>query len=310
MEETRSGTRLAISVGICTRNRAAMLQTSLEWMARMRVPDDIAWEVLVVDNGSTDDTRSRLDRLRDNLPLRVLSVSTPGQSRARNAAIAEARGDYILWTDDDVLVDPGWVAGYVRVFRQRPEAAFFGGPIEPWFEGTPPGWLKDHWHKVGNVFAVRELGDTPLQFTSDLVPYGANYAVKTSVQRSFQYDPQLGLQPGSEIRAEETKGIREMLAAGHAGWWVPDARVQHFVPRHRQSVAYLRSFFVGQGEVQSRLFARADVPRLFGRPRWLLKRALAAEARYRWSRITASPDIWLDRLIEAATAWGHLKAAP
>jgi glycosyltransferase involved in cell wall biosynthesis len=310
MEETRSGTRLAISVGICTRNRAAMLETALEQMARVQVPDDVTWEVLVADNGSTDDTLLRLDRLKQILPVRVLAVPTPGQSRARNAVTVEARGDYIIWTDDDVLVDSGWIAGYVRAFQQHPEAAFFGGPIEPWFEGTPPAWLKDHWQKVGNVFAVRQLGDMPLQFTSDLVPYGANYAVKTSVQRSFPYDPLLGLQPGSEIRGEETKVIREMLAAGHAGWWVPDARVQHFVPRHRQSVAYLRSFFVGQGEVQSRDFGPADVPRILGRPRWLLKRALAAETRYRWSRITAPPNVWLRHLIEAATAWGHLKAAP
>jgi hypothetical protein len=75
-------------------------------------------------------------------------------------------------------------------------------------------------------------------------------------------------------------------------------------------VSYLRRFFVGQGEVQSRQFSGTSVPRMFGRPRWLIKQALNAEARYRWSRLTAPPDVWLDRLIEAATAWGHVKAAP
>jgi hypothetical protein len=130
------------------------------------------------------------------------------------------------------------------------------------------------------------------------------------VQREYPYDPTLGPRPGSEVRGEETQVIRQMLAAGLTGWWVPDARVQHFVPRHRQTLRYLRRFFVGQGEVQSREFGNADVPRVFGKPRWLIKQALAAEARYRWSRMTASPDVWLDRLIEAATAWGHVKAAP
>jgi hypothetical protein len=224
--------------------------------------------------------------------------------------VSETRAEYLIWTDDDVLVEPDWVAAYARAFRKWPDAAFFGGPVEPWFEGTPPRWLAEHWPQVANVFAARQLGDQTLAFDALRVPYGANYAVKVAVQRGYPYDPSLGLRPGSEIRGEETQILRRMLAAGHTGWWVPDARVRHFVPHDRQSLAYLRKFFIGQGEVQSREFGHADVPRLFGRPRWLLKQALAAEARYRWSRVTASPDVWLERLIEAGTAWGHLKAAP
>jgi hypothetical protein len=100
-----------------------------------------------------------------------------------------------------------------------------------------------------------------------------------------------------------------MLAAGATGWWVPDARVQHVVPRARQSVAYVRRFFVGQGEVQGRTRTYDPGPRLFGHPRWLVRRALTAEARYRWSRLVDPPEVWLDRLIKAATVWGHVKAS-
>ena len=182
--------------------------------------------------------------------------------------------------------------GVHAAFCRWPDAVFFGGPVEPWFEGEPPRWLHDHWQEVANVFAARQLGEASFAFDAQRVPYGANFAVKVA-QSAYPYDPTLGLRPGSEVRGEETNNMRRLLGAGYTGWWVPEAKVQHFVPRQRQSLAYLRRFFVGQGEVQSRDFSDTNVPRFLGRPRWLLKRALAAETRYRWSRITAPPDVWL-----------------
>lgn len=101
-----------------------------------------------------------------------------------------------------------------------------------------------------------------------------------------------------------------MLAAGHTGWWVPDARVVHFIPRSRQTVSYVRRFYTAQGEVQGRALQPSNGPRLFGRPRWMVRQALAAEARYRWSRLSAPPEVWLARLATAAVAWGRANAAP
>jgi glycosyltransferase involved in cell wall biosynthesis len=300
--------QLSISIGVCTRNRAAMLRTSLYEIRALMIPAGLSWEVLVVDNGSTDDTPTVLELFSTSLPLRVLRLETPGKSHALNYAIAHARSDYMLWTDDDVLVDRQWVVGYLGAFRRWPDAAFFGGPIEPLFEATPPPWLATHWQRVANVFAVRQLGEDEFSFDNQRLPYGANFAVKTSVQRGFLYDPSLGPQPGSEVRGEETQVIRKMLAAGHTGWWVPAAKVRHIVPKHRQSVAYVRQFFIGQGEVQSREFTNANVSRTVGWRLRLWKRAITAEARYRWRRATASPKVWLDALIEAAVAWGRLKA--
>ena len=301
---------MTIDVAICTWNRSALLAQTLDRLSELRVPVDVEWHLLVVDNNSTDATPEVVNEFAGRLPVRSVFEAQPGQANARNRALAETRAEYLIWTDDDVLVDRDWLAAYARAFARHPDAAFFGGPIEPWFEGEPPRWLHDHWQEVANVFAVRQLGETAFPFDAQRVPYGANFAVKVAVQRSFLYDPSLGLRPGSEVRGEETQNLRRLLEAGFTGWWVPEARVQHFVPRQRQSLAYLRKFFIGQGEVQSRGFGSVDVPRFFGRPRWLLKRALAAETRYRWSRITAPPDVWLRNLIEAATAWGHLKAAP
>jgi glucosyl-dolichyl phosphate glucuronosyltransferase len=301
---------MRVDVAICTWNRSAMLAQTLERLCELQIPPNVEWQLIVVDNNSTDATPGVLKQFVGRLPIQSVFEPNPGQANARNRAIAETAAEYLIWTDDDVLVDRDWVAAYARMFARHPEAAFFGGPIEPWFEGEPPRWLRDHWQEIANVFAVRQLGETTFAFDEQRVPYGANFAVKVAVQRSYLYDPTLGLRPGSEVRGEETQNLRRLLEAGFSGWWVPDARVQHFVPQQRQSLAYLRRFFIGQGEVQSRSFGRADVPRFLGRPRWLLRRALAAETQYRWSRMTAPPDVWLRHLIEAATAWGHLKASP
>jgi glucosyl-dolichyl phosphate glucuronosyltransferase len=300
---------MRIDVAICTWNRSALLSRTLQRLVEMRVPPDIEWRVLIVNNNSTDATPGVLRTFSTRLPLRDIFEPQPGLANARNRAVRETTADYLVWTDDDVLVDPDWLAAYSRAFATWPDAAFFGGPIEPWFEGTPPRWLEEHWQKVETVFAVRQLGESPLPFDNAHVPFGANCATRVDVQRRFLYDPSLGRRPHSNVGGEETQVIRQMLAAGHTGWWVPDAKVQHFIPRHRQSVRYVRQVVSGVGEVWERGRRYGSPPRPMNRPRLLLKKALAAEARYRWIRLTAPPDVWLARLTEAAKAWGHLKAA-
>lgn len=298
-----------IDVAICTWNRCALLAQTLERLCALEVPPHLSWQVIVVDNNSTDATPDVLRRFSGRLPLRSAFETRQGLANARNRVIDETTADYVLWTDDDVLVDPHWLSAYGQAFRERRGAAFFGGPVEPWFDGTPPRWLMQHWKEVANVFATRQLGDTAFQFDSTRVPYGANYAVRADVQREYRYDSSLGRRPGSNVGGEETLVLRQMLSAGHTGWWVPDAKVLHFVPHERQTVAYLRRFFIGQGELQGRSHPYDPAPRVFGRPRWLVRRALAAEARYQWSRWTTTPDVWLKKLIDAAIIWGHVQAA-
>jgi hypothetical protein len=301
---------MRIDVAICTWNRSSMLARTLQRLLEVSVPAGIEWELLVVDNNSTDATPEVLGRFRSRLPLRSVFEPRPGQSNARNRALDETRADYLIWTDDDVLVDREWIAAYARAFQKHPEAAVFGGPVEPWFDGTPPRWLAHHWQHVGPAFAVRQLGDQPFALDTARVPFGANFAVRIDIQRAYPYDPSRGLRPGSDIRGEETHMIREMLAAGHTGWWVPDAKVQHYIPRDRQSLKYVRRVYTGHGELTGRSLQFSPYRRVLGRPRLLVKKALAAEARYRWARLTESADVWLVRLREAAIAWGRLKGAP
>lgn len=100
------GSPVAVSVIVATRNRCAPLAETLEAMTRLVVPPALTWELIVVDNGSTDGTSALLDRYRARLPLRSVVEPVPGLSVARNAGLHVARGEVIAFTDDDCVVDP------------------------------------------------------------------------------------------------------------------------------------------------------------------------------------------------------------
>jgi glucosyl-dolichyl phosphate glucuronosyltransferase len=295
------------TVAICTWNRSALLAQSLERLTTLRIPPGVDWELLVVNNHCTDATDDVIASFAGRLPLRRLYEPEPGLSNARNAAVREATGDYILWTDDDTLVDPGWLEAYVEAFRTSPDAAIFGGPVEPWFLAAPPAWLVSGWPLVSAAFAERDLGPQPLPFDGHrLMPFGANYAVRLGAQRRHLYDPRLGVRGQRIVVGEETKVLKDLMAAGATGWWVPKARVRHCIPPERMTTRYLRRYHYGVGRSWAATEPQADGPTIFGRPRWAWKRALLGEIKYACGRLCRPPTIWLEDLIRASTAWGYI----
>ena len=246
---------MKITVIICTRNRAEQLRRTLESAAAMESPGHATWELLVVDNGSTDHTPQVVESFSGRLPVRCVSEPTAGLSNARNRGIAEAGGEYICWTDDDVLVDPHWLAAYAEAFARHPEAAYFGGPIDLLLEGSRPAWFNDNRALLGAILAERQLGDAPIRFDldADVIPYGANYAVRTREQRAHTYDPRLGVSPTQRRLGEETTVIAAIDDAGGTGWWVPGARVLHIIPAERQTLEYFGQYRRAAGETAAYL---------------------------------------------------------
>lgn len=294
---------MRFTVAICTWNRATLLPRVLERLAQVRDPPG-TWEVVVVNNNCTDDTERILDTFAGRLPLRRAFEPRQGLSHARNTAAVQARGDYVVWTDDDALVEAGWLVAYARAAEQHPDASVFGGPVRPCFEGTPPPWLSAAWRDIGAAFAARDLGDEPFELDNrGELPYGANFVVRTREQRLFPYDPALGRCLAGGALGEETAVIREILAAGGTGWWVPDASVEHWIPKKRQTVRYLRSYYALQG----RTFHQWDDDgglTFRGRPLWLWRRILRTELAYTRARLSRDPHRWLKPLVEVSTLRG------
>ena len=241
-----------VTVVICTRNRAAQLNNVLESVANLQVPKGLRWELVVVDNGSSDNTAEVVASFRDRLPARTVREEAAGLSHARNRGVAEATGRHICWTDDDVLLDPQWLAAYAAAFSQHPEAAVFGGEIMPVLQSPTPKWfakLADQW-PLTTLLAKRDHGDQPipLAFDEGIVPWGANFAVRAMEQRRFLYEPALGVSPLQHRVGEEAEVIFRIMRAGASGWWVPDAKVRHIVPVKRQTLSYVYEFFFACGE--------------------------------------------------------------
>ncbi len=276
-------------------------------MTQLVVPAGLSWELLVVNNNCTDDTASVLGEFESRLPLRTIFEREPGLSNARNAAVKAALGAYIIWTDDDVLVGEQWLAAYATGFSRFPEASIFGGPIAPWFAGDPPEWLSQTIHRVAVAYAIRDCagGDPPI--LESYMPFGANMSFRTGVLRTNAFDATLGRIGEGLLGGEETTLIRALLSSGHTGRWVSGARVQHYIPRTRQSTRYLREFYASSGRTLVKVDAKSTGVRTGRRPRWIWREVFVSEWLFLFRRIWAPPSVWIDDLRRASTARGQFE---
>ena len=292
-----------VTVAICTWNRAGLLRRTLEEMRRLVIPKGVAWELIVVNNNCSDNTDGVTESFSDTLPLRRLWEKTPGKSHALNLAVREAKGEFILWTDDDALVDPDWIQQYLEAFRRWENVDIFGGRVDPWFEIEPPAWFRRAWPAIKNAYAVREIDGDPRPFTTKW-PYGVNLAFRTASQRMYHYDPELGRQPGSTIGGEEVDLVKRMLAAGYQGWWLPQAKVRHYIPKERLSIEYLQDYFYGIGLARANMWSKMPPPKE-SKKLWKLRVKAATEVMsYYLRRLTSSPEVWGKALVRAQLTRG------
>src|SRR5262245_36357876 len=103
----------SVTVAICTWNRAAVLRRTLDSFMSRVPPRDAPWRLLVVNNNCTDNTEDVVREFSNRLPIVSVFEPAPGLSNARNCALREANSHYLVFTDDDVLVSPGWLAAFV-----------------------------------------------------------------------------------------------------------------------------------------------------------------------------------------------------
>ncbi|WP_169310859.1 glycosyltransferase [Cereibacter changlensis] len=307
-----------ISVIMCTRNRAEQLRRVLLTAVAMKKPD-VEWEFLLIDNGSTDNTAEVVASVAGLLPIRHILEPEAGLSHARNRGVAEARGEYICWTDDDVMIDPNWLLAYAEAFRRYPEAAVFGGQIVPVLEGPAPRWFEQNYDKLASLMAKRDLGAKPIRLTKvgDHLPYGANFAVRTAEQKQWRYDPNLGVSPGQKRLGEEVAVMGGILDGGATGIWVPGAMVRHLIPKARLSLGYVGIYHRSAGETWAYLSslesggtamgepAPRGGRRLSGVPLWVWRKAAVHFCLYLATSVTRPSSQWLRHWIE----FNHFRGA-
>ena len=256
-----------ITVILCTYNRREDLAGALQSIALSQVAKAVTWEVLVVDNNSTDQTRNLVEGFCRQYPehFRYLFEPKPGKSYALNAGIANARGEVLAFVDDDVTVEPTWLQNLTAELMNDGKWAGAGGRTLPAQKFTPPSWLSDDVNDWGGiVFAYFDQGNEAGELNR--APYGANMAFRKSVfQKHGGFRIDLGPMPNSQIRNEDTELGRRLLTAGERLRYEPTAVVYHPVPQGRITQKYFYPWWFDYGRALIR--ESGDRPDVYGVPR-------------------------------------------
>lgn len=261
--ETVDSMRTRISVILCTYNRCESLAKALQSIAESVVPESVTWEVLVVDNNSSDQTRNVVEVFGSRSKrFRYLFEPRPGKSHALNLGIRESHGDILAFVDDDVTVEPMWLQNLTGALLNG-QWAGAGGRILPLWTCSPPDWLPLRERYALAPLAMFDLGPDAGPLTEP--PFGTNMAFLKQMFEKYQtFRTDLGPQPGCEIRNEDTEFGRRLLAGGERLRYEPSAVVYHSVPGNRIQKRYFLKWWFDK--------ARADI-REFGVPhdtRWFL----------------------------------------
>ena len=245
------------TLAICTYNRARSLERTLRSLEEaLEASGDHKWEILVIDNNSTDDTASVCSSHSSLLPLRHVFEARQGLSHARNRALAESTGELLVFTDDDVVVDRKWLAQYATCRTRFPDAGFFGGKIKPLWSRPPPAWLKDQNMALFSGLLVHyDIGTEDRWLESDdPTPFGASFAVTKDLSDLVgQFRPDLGVKGAVPGRGEEADYLARAGSAGFRGAYLASAVCYHPVDRRRLSLRYLYLYGVQKGIAEIRM---------------------------------------------------------
>ena len=268
------------SVVICTRNRSAALREACE--GALALAASFAWELVIVDNASTDDTLAVARSVARAHPgVRVEVEPTLGLSAARNLGVRLARGAWIAFLDDDALPGPSWLEAY-RTALAAPGVLAAGGPIDPLYGGALPDWFEPH---LALYLAAWDRGETPHRLEYNEYPRGANMAFRREAfARCGDFDRRLGRSGGSLRSCEEIELCLRIERAGGAIVYAPGARVRHRVETARLTPGWMATRFRAQG------FSEAIVEwKHFGLAG--LRRGLAAQRAAATGSNTAGSDL-------------------
>ena len=247
---TISATKNFISVIIPTYNRSALLAESLKSLIKQNFPSE-QYEILVVDNNSTDNTREVTESFASNSPVSVRYnfEKEQGLSIARNTGIRNAKGEIIAFVDDDIHADENWLSAIAKAYED-PSVGCAGGPIRPIWLGQKPSWLDKMWEPyltINEFEAARVAGEYRWPET----PWGANISFRKNVfDRVGMFPENLGRVGVSLLSNEEVNICKKIAAAGIKIAYAPEAVIHHKIPAERLTKQwfYHRTYWQGRSD--------------------------------------------------------------
>ena len=270
------------TVIICTHNRADRLAFVLADLAMMEVSAGTSWEIVVVDNCSSDHTKAVIDSARaaSVVPMLYHYEERKGKSHALNSALELAQGKYLFFTDDDVRIDPGWLQAGLDVFS-RYGCVGIGGRTVPVWECPVPNWyaVEGPYRLMGAIVRF-ELGDEVREV--DAHPLGANMAFhRSAFERYGPFRTDFGPYGRTPVAGEDTEFCERLMRSGERLLYVPTAVVKHPVDSQRVSKSYFRSWYFLAGVGKARCDGKPKGAVCYcGIPRYWIRKWL--EASLRW----------------------------
>lgn len=269
-----------VSVVICTYNRAASLKCALESLADMKVPDEVSWEVVVVDNNSSDGTRGVVEQFfGSSLKIRYIFESAQGLSLARNRGVKESQGHIVSFIDDDVIVAEDWLFEVKQAFDAS-QVACVGGKVPLKKDlAFPDWWRKEYNPSLGQC----EKGDQILILDSasrGTAGIGANLSFRRSCfEKHGDFRSDLGRVGGSLLMGEDVEFCNRLRSHGELLMHSPRAVVYQCPDLSRMTKRYVLRWFFRIGEwifLEDESSKAAGVSQgtlICGVPRWRYKDA-------------------------------------
>jgi glycosyltransferase involved in cell wall biosynthesis len=301
---------MRISVVIATYNRAALLRSALQALGEQDYASDD--EVIIIDNGSSDDTPQVIARAAAEfpVPLRYVRETIPGKTAALVTGIGAASGDVLALTDDDVLADGDWIARIREIFRGG-SIALVGGRVDPLWEHETPWWLNvemdgDRYGSMCSPLALLHYGEA--QELGARTAVGANLAITRSAFAALGgLRADLGRHRGTLLCGEDHDLCQRAVAAGFRCEYRPELRVRHLVPAARTRLGYFIRWFFWSGVTQALLEmpegAASRGPSLNG---YYARQLVTSSLRAAGGLVTGRPRAAVEHLMNAAFAAGYL----
>lgn len=242
--------RIEVSVIIPTHNRAEELRRTLNKMMAVS-RESISVEFIIIDNGSTDNTRSIVESFTERIPIRYLFESRPGKNCALNLALDKAPiGEIVVFTDDDIDPDPNWLSVIVDTCKRWPEHSVFGGRIYVvWPHNNIPGWAEDpHIKMLG--FSYHNISDYECVYDKRSFPFGPNYWVRKHVfANGLRFDETIGPRPKNRIMGSEASFLLRLRDNGYDFVYSPNSTVGHRIQPEALTIIgiWIRAYRLGRG---------------------------------------------------------------
>ena len=240
-----------ISVCVCTYNRSAKLHRLLENIVAENVfSKHLDAELLIIDNNSNDNTKQIVQSFVDKLPIKYFFEAEQGLTSARNCALKNSLGGWVLYTDDDVLLTNSWLSEYKKAIYMFPDARYMGGKIKPYWAMGKPVWLKDeNLSLLSGVLVHYDLGENNFMYQQHhSTPYGASFAInKQIIKKVGVFNVDIGLKGHNIGRGDETEYLQRVIDAGYKGAYVGKSVCMHDADMERFSSRYMFRHGVQKG---------------------------------------------------------------